>query len=365
MKVPFSYLSRQFADPAALLEEIADLVRRGALTLGAPVERFEERFAAFIGSEHAVSVGSGTDALFLSLKALGIGPGDEVITAVNTFVATAGAIATSGARIVFVDCDDRFVMDVGKVEAAITERTKAIMPVHYTGQPVDMTALTAIAEKHGIPIVEDSCTAIDGAIDGRRCGTIGISAGFSFHPQKNLNIWGDGGMITTNSTEMRDKLRLLRNHGMVDRDTYAFYAYNSRLDTIQAVVGNRLLDEVTAITDRRIAIAGRFDAAFSDLDAIRIPVRAPGERHVYHLYIIEVEDRDALLTHLKENDVRAKIHYPVPLHLQPASRDLGYSAGDFPTAERQAKHILTLPCHQHLTDAEVDRVIEVVGEHYR
>ncbi|MDJ0841573.1 MAG: DegT/DnrJ/EryC1/StrS family aminotransferase [Acidobacteriota bacterium] len=366
MKVPFSYLPRQFENPDPILAEIRDLVTRGALTLGGPVVQFEENFARFIGAQYAVGVGSGTDALFLSLKAAGIGPGDEVITAVNTFVATAGAVETTGARTVFVDCDDRFVLDVNKVEAAVTERTKAVMPVHYTGQPVDMTALTALAEQHGLMIIEDSCTAIDGEVDGRRCGSIGLAAGFSFHPLKNLNIWGDGGMITTNSEEIRDQLRLLRNHGMADRDTYLFFGYNSRLDTIQAVVGDYLLPQVTQITDRRIQIAQTYDAAFAELaPTVRTPVRGANERHVFHLYIMEVDHRDELLAHLKASGISVKVHYPIPLHLQPAARHLGYGPGDFPIAETQAGRIITLPCHQHLTEEEVAYVIEQVRGFYR
>ncbi|CAM2007992.1 DegT/DnrJ/EryC1/StrS family aminotransferase [Acanthopleuribacter pedis] len=364
MKVSFSYLKQQFANPEPILEKIGALVKTGALTLGHAVETFEQTFADFIGAKYAVGVGSGTDALFLSLKAAGVGPGDEVITAVNTFVATAGAIETAGARIRFVDCNERYVMDVAKLEAAITPQTKAVIPVHYTGQPVDMTALTALSEKHGFTIIEDSCTAIDGEIDGRRCGTIGLTGAFSLHPLKNLNVWGDGGLITTNSEAVRDQLHLLRNHGMNDRDTYAFYAYNSRLDSLQAVVGQELIKDVSWITEQRIEHARRYDAAFANIDAITVPERRRNERHVFHLYILLVEQRDALLAHLKKAGVSAKIHYPIPLHLQPASAKLGYAAGDFPVAEHQAAHMITLPAHQHLTDEELDYVIAQVRGFY-
>jgi len=364
MKVPYSYLPRQFKDPDPILADIRELVVKGALTLGQPVEAFEEEFAQFIGAKHAIAVGSGTDALFLSLKAHGIGQGDEVITAANTFVATAGAIETAGARIRFVDCNNQYVMDVDKVEAAITEHTKAIMPVHYTGQPVDMEALEQVALRHNLLIIEDACTAIDGAIGGRRCGTMSAAAGFSMHPLKNLNIWGDGGVITTNSKDLRDKLRLMRNHGMSSRDVYDFYAYNSRLDTIQAVVARRLLKDVRWITDRRIENAHRFDAAFSQIPEIRVPRRSTNERHVYHLYIVEADRRDQLLAFLKEQGISAKIHYPTPLHLQPASAGLGYGKGDFPLAEAQAKRMISLPVHQHLTHEEMAYMIEKVQEFY-
>ncbi len=364
MKVSFSYLKQQFAHPEPILEKIGTLVKSGALTLGRAVETFEQSFADFIGAKYAVGVGSGTDALFLSLKAAGIGPGDEVITTVNTFVATAGAIETAGATIRFVDCNERYVMDVDKLATCITPRTKAVIPVHYTGQPVDMNALCALSQQHGFTIIEDSCTAIDGAVDGRRCGTIGLTGAFSLHPLKNLNVWGDGGLITTNDEAVRDRLHLLRNHGMNDRDTYAFYAYNSRLDSLQAVVGQELLKDVTNITEQRIKNAARYDAAFADIDAITIPQRKSNERHVYHLYILLVEQRDELKAYLKQAGISAKIHYPIPLHLQPASAKLGYQRGDFPVAEQQAAHMITLPAHQHLSDAELDYVIEHVRRFY-
>ena len=225
--VPYSYLSRQFADIDPILADIKKLVQSGDFTLGKPVSEFEEKFAALIGTQHAVGVGSGTDALFLSLKALGVGAGDEVITMANTFVATAGAIATAGARIVFVDCDKKGVIDCAKIETAITPRTKVLMPVVWGGQPPDMPRIMEIAKKHKLHVVEDACQGIGGAINGRNCGTWGVLAGFSLHPLKNINVWGDGGVIVTSSEEMRDKLRLLRNHGMSSRDGYAFYAYNS------------------------------------------------------------------------------------------------------------------------------------------
>ena len=328
--------------------------------------RFEGSFSDVIGTRHAIGVGTGTDALRLSLLALGIGPGDEVITTANTFVATVGAIETTGARTRFVDCDEQYVMEVGQVEAAITPRTRAILPVHYAGQPVDMPALMAIAAAHDLVVVEDACQAIDAMTDGKRCGTWGAAGGFSLHPLKNLNVWGDGGVITTDSDELDTKLRLMRNHGMIDRDTYAFYAYNSRLDSLQAVVGNHLIADTLSITDRRIAVAERFDAAFADLpDRIRIPARSSGVRCVYHLYILLVEDRDGLNAYLQGHGIESKIHYPTPLHLQPASEHLGYRRGDFPVAEAQASSMITLPVHQHLTEAEIDYVIARVRAFYR
>ncbi|MBT3981914.1 MAG: DegT/DnrJ/EryC1/StrS family aminotransferase [Bacteriovoracaceae bacterium] len=366
MKVPYSYLPQQFADPAPILEEIAEVIKVGDFTLGPRVEKFENLFSDFIGCKHAIGVGSGTDALFLSLKALGIGAGDEVITTANTFVATAGAIETAGARIRFVDCADNYVMDVSKLEAAITENTKCIMPVHYSGQPVDMDPLLKIAQKHNLKVVEDACCAIDAEVGGKRCGTIGDTGGFSLHPLKNLNIWGDGGVITTNNEEIRDKLRLLRNHGMVNRDEYAFYAYNSRLDTVQSIVGCHLIKDVKWITDMRIKFAESFDSAFSQLsDFIKIPPRPANERRVYHMYMLLVERRDELHSFLLEQGIDAKVHYPIPLHLQQASEGLGYKMGDFPVAEKQAKNIISFPVHQHLIDEQVQYTIDKVKEFYK
>ena len=366
MFVGYSYLPRQFKDCDPILEDIKKLVISGDLTLGKDVEKFEASFAELIGSKYAIGVNSGTDALFLSLKAQGIGdnPNDEVITTANTFVATAGAIETAGAKIVFVDCNEKYVMDVSKVEAAITPNTKAIMPVHYSGQPVNMIKLVDIAKKHNLPIVEDACCAIDAVSNAGRCGTIGITGAFSMHPLKNLNVWGDAGVITTSSEEIRDRLILLRNHGMKNRDEYTFYAYNSRLDSLQAVVGNHCIKNVKWVTDKRIEIAERIREELKDLSEFITFPPSDGERRVYHMFMMLVEKRDELDKFLQDNEIESKIHYPTPLHLQPASKKLGYKLGDFPVAEAQAKSIISLPAHQHLTDDEVNFTIEKVREFY-
>jgi len=365
MKVGYSYLAKQFADPDAILSDIKSLVISGDFTLGKATKEFEEKFAKLIDSKYAIGVNSGTDALFLSLKALGIGSGDEVITTVNTFVATVGAIETSGARTVFVDCNDKYVMDTSQLESAITEKTKAIMPVHYAGQPVNMTEVMAVAKKYNLEVIEDACCAIGASFDEQNCGTIGATGAFSLHPLKNLNVWGDGGVITTSSKEIRDKLHLLRNHGMVDRDHYAEYAYNSRLDSLQAIVGNHLISDVEWITRQRIKHAQKLDFAFKGLSqVITIPPKAVNEKCVYHMYMLLVENRDALNEHLKSKGISSKIHYPIPLHLQQASQHLGYKLGDFPVAESQAKNIITLPIHQHLTADEIDYMIKTVNEFY-
>jgi len=366
MNVPFSYLGRQFDNVDDILEDVKQLVKSGKFTLGKAVQEFERKFAHEINADHAIGVGSGTDALFLSLKALGVESGDEVMTAVNTFVATAGAIETAGAKLVFVDCNEKYVIDENQIEQAITSKTKVLMPVHYSGQPANMPKIMEIAEKHQLHVVEDACQAIGAAIGGQNCGTFGETAGFSLHPLKNLNVWGDAGVIVTHSEEIRDRLRLLRNHGMLNRDEYAFYAYNSRLDALQAVVGNRLIGETASATETRIRNAHRYDEAFRDLsESMTIPPRSTDERHSYHLYMLLVKDRDRLNAYLQQNGIESKIHYPIPLHLQPASQPLGYRNGDFPVAEQQAQALITLPVHSHLTEDELDYTIEQVWRFYK
>ncbi len=366
MKVPFSYLDRQFANLEDYLADLRAFVPTGDFTLGVPLEQFEASFAKLMEAPHAIGVGTGTDAMALSLKNLGVGPGDEVITTPNTFVASVGAIVQTGARPVFVDSTDGYVIDVTKIEAALTPHTKAIVPVHYTGNVADMPAIMAIAKARGLQVVEDACQSIMGAIDGKLVGSWGATAAFSLHPLKNLKVWSDGGVIVTHDDALAAKLRKYRNHGLRNRDEVEFYGVNCRLDTVQAVIGNRLIPTTPEITRKRIANAARYDAAFADLgEFIKIPVRRPGVRHVYHLYSLHVQRRDELLAHLVKNGVQAKIHYPIPMHLQPASAYLGYKLGDFPDAENHSRVCLTLPGHSYLTEDEVSYTIEQVRKFYR
>jgi dTDP-4-amino-4,6-dideoxygalactose transaminase len=366
MRVPFSYLDRQFADIDTYLADIREFVKTGDFTLGKQLGEFEESFAKLCHMPYAVGVGTGTDAITLSLRALGVAHGDEVITTPTTFIATAGAIFMAGARPVFVDSEEGFVIDPSKIEAAITPRTSAIVPVHYTGNVADMPAIEAIARKHRLAVVEDACQAIGANIDGQPVGTWGATAAFSLHPLKNLNVWADGGVITTRSGEIADKLRLYRNHGMLDRDRVVVFAGNSRLDTLQAVIGNRLIKTIDWITDRRIANARLYDRGFADLaPRVRVPDRRPRVKHVYHLYMLRVERRDELLNYLNQRGVEAKVHYPIPVHLQPAARYLGYKEKDFPTSESDSRNIITLPVHQHLTEDEVEYTIQCVRDFCR
>jgi aminotransferase EvaB len=366
MHVKYSYLEEQFADPQPILEEIAKLVRSTDYTLGKSVEEFEARFAEVIGGQFAVGVNSGTDALFLSLKALEVGPGDEVITAPNTFIATVGAIVAVGAKPVFVDVLGDYTINPAFIEQAITSNTKALLPVHYAGHPADMPAIMALAEKHHLPVIEDACQAISASIDNKNAGTYGMAAGFSLHPLKNLNVWGDGGIIVTDSEELCKRLRLLRNHGLKNRDEVQVFGYNSRLDSLQAVVGNYLINDLEQITAQRIAWANMLDAGLADLsEYITIPERKPNRRYVYHLYIVMAKARDRLLAFLHEHKIEAKIHYPIPLHLQEVTQRLGYQEGDFPVAEAQAKSMITLPVHQHLRQEHIQYMLDTIHTFYR
>ena len=365
MKVRYSYLKQQFENCDDLWEKLKKFVTTGDFTLGTPLQEFEEQFASLIGTKHAVGVNSGTDAIKLSLNALGIGHGDEVITTANTFVATVGAIAELGAKPVFVDCNDTFCMDVDLLEAAITDKTKAIVPVHYTGYMTDMRKLIPIAEKYNLPVVEDACQSILGAIEGKNAGTWGNTGSFSLHPLKNLNVWSDGGVIVTSNDELAVKLKLLRNHGMVDRDTIEILGCNSRLDTIQAVVGNWLIPQTEKIALKRIDNAAYYDKRLGSLPKITIPPRPEDYRIVYHLYIVFAEQRDELLEYCIQKGIEAKVHYPVPIYQQPALSYLGLKKGDYPVTDAHTHKIITFPCDQHLSQKEMNFVIQTVTDFYQ
>lgn len=365
MRVRYSYLAQQFGDCEDLWQELKAFVPTGDFTLGEPLQEFERRFAELIGVKHAIGVNSGTDAIKLGLAACGVGHGDDVITTANTFVATVGAICEIGARPVFVDCDDTFCMDTSKLERAITKKTKAIVPVHFTGYMTDMRKVLPIAKKRKLAVVEDACQSILGAIDGKCAGSWGRCGAFSLHPLKNVNVWSDGGLITTDDDKLAGKLRLMRNHGLKDRDTVVLMGYNSRLDTFQAVVGNWLIPSAVDIANKRIENAGYYDKGLGAIKQIRIPPRPADMRVVYHLYIVFAEKRDALLEHCIKKGIEAKVHYPVPIYRQPGLRHLGLKKGAFPVADGHTKNIITFPCDQHLSREEMDYVIDTVRDFYR
>lgn len=364
MKVLYAYLTKQFKNPEPILNDLRKLAKTGQFTLGPKVEEFEGELANFLGTKYVVGVNSGTDALLCVMRILGVGPGDEVITVSNSFFATAATIALVGAKIVFIDVNDEYNMDPGKIEAAITKKTKAILPVHWTGNPADMPKINKIAKKHNLYVIEDAAQAIDAEIDGQRAGSFGIAAEFSLHPIKNFNVWGDGGFITTGEKSIADKAKLMRNHGLVNRDVCEEWGYNCRLHALQAVVGLKLLPKVPAISDARIQVAKKYDTMLSKISQITVPPRNPKVRQVYHTYILQAEDRDNLVKYLIDHGVEAKVHYPVPLHLQPAAKSLGYKKGDFPVTEKQAEHIFSLPNHQYLTDKEIDYVTGLIKKFY-
>ena len=365
MKVRYSYLSQQFSNCDDLWRDLKKFVKTGDFTLGKPLQVFEQKFAKLIGTKYAVGVNSGTDAIKLPLKAIGIKPGDEIITAANTFVATVGAITELGAKPVFVDCDDTFCMDVNLIEKKITKKTKAIVPVHFTGYMTNMKALMPLSKKYNIPIVEDACQSILANINNKNAGTWGVAGSFSLHPLKNINVWSDGGVITTNNYSLYKKLLLLRNHGLVDRDTVKICGYNSRLDTFQAVVGNWLLPSARSISNQRIKNANYLDRELTKINGITIPPRPKNFRIVYHLYIVFSEKRDELYKYCLKKGIEAKIHYPVPIYRQQAYKYLKHKKGDFKVSDEHAKKILSFPCDQHLSKKQLKYIVETVNNFHK
>ncbi len=365
MKVRYSYLKQQFSNSPDLWKKLKDFVATGDFTLGKPLQEFEQKFARLIGTKYAVGVNSGTDAIKLSLKVIGIKPGDEVITAANTFVATVGAICELGAIPVFVDCNDSFCMNTDLVEEKITKKTKAILPVHFTGYMTDMIKLNKISKKYNIPVVEDACQSILASINKKNSGTWSDFGAFSLHPLKNINVWSDGGIIVTSNKKYYEHLKLLRNHGLVDRDNVKICGFNSRLDTFQAVVGNWLIPSAKKIANQRIINANHYDKNLGKIKEITIPPRIKNFKIVYHLYIVFAKNRDELLKYCLKKGIEAKVHYPIPMYRQPAMNFLKHKKSDFPVSERHAKSIISFPCDQHLSKKEQDYVISTVRNFYR
>lgn len=365
LPINHNYLTQQFADFQDVFEKLRNVVLHNDFTLGSAVDDLEERFATFHHTKFGIGVGSGTDAIFLTLKAMGIGPGDEVITAPFTFFATVGAIATTGAKPVFVDVEiDGFNIDVNKIEGAITPRTKAIVPIHWAGRICEVEKLFEIAKKHNLFVVEDACHAVAATRNGSFAGQFADAACFSFHPLKNLNVWGDGGIVITNSEVLDRKLRLMRNHGLVSRDECEEFAFNSRLDTIQAVIANHLFDKLEIITDTRIRNSKFLDKRLCKIPQIKLHTRHEYLKEVFHLYSFLCEDRDNLLKFLNNNGIDAKIHYPIPLHLQRAAAFLNHQPGDFPNAELISRRVVSLPVHEFIDDNHLEFMANKIEEFY-
>ena len=358
-QVPFLDLKAHHAPLRdEFLAAIAEVIDRGAFAGGPFVAKFEQEFAAFCGVPFACGVGNGTDALWLALVALGVGPGDEVITVPSTFMATAEAITYCGARPIFVDIDEQtYTMDPARLEAAITPRTRAIIPVHLFGQVADMDPIQEIAARHGIPIVEDACQAHGAEYKGRRAGSFGAAGCFSFYPGKNLGAFGEAGGVVTSSDGLLRKLQAFRDHGQTRKYHHAVVGWNARMDGIQGAVLALKLKHLARNNAARRAHALAYNRALSLVEEVITPTEAPYGRHVYHIYALRVRNRDRVLEALGARGIMCGIHYPVPVHLQEAYAFLGHRRGAFPVAERCADEFLSLPMFPELTSEQIEAVV--------
>lgn len=365
MKVSFVDLKAQYLSIKTEIDEaISSVIMDSAFIGGKYHKSFENDFAGYIGAGHCIGVGNGTDALFIALKALGITAGDEVITVSNSFIATSEAITMTGASVVFVDCDkDTFNIDVSKIERAVTERTRAIVPVHLFGRPADMDPIMEISKKHDLFVVEDAAQAHGAVYKGKKAGTFGHFSCFSFFPGKNLGAYGDGGAILTSDEGLARKARMIANHGRIEKYNHEFEGVNSRLDGLQAAVLSVKLKHLDEWTERRIAIAKAYDAALKDI--VITPAVSADSRHVYHLYVVRVKDRENLIKSLNADGISTGIHYPIPLPFLKAYGYLGHKAEDFPAANELKDEIWSLPIHGNMGDDQVSYVIEKVCETLR
>jgi len=362
-KIRHNYLSEQFGDYKVILKKFEKIIQNNDFTLGKEVDIFENNIKKLLKQKYVVAVGSGTDALMLSLKCLGIKEGDEVITTPYTFYATIGAIVTAGAKPIFVDVDDDYNIDPKKIEKKISKKTKAILPVHWSGRVCKMNEILKISKKHNIPIVEDSCHGILAEYKNKIAGSFGEFGCFSLHPLKNLNVWGDGGFVVIKQKKHFNKMMLLRNHGLAGRNKNLLFGYNSRLDTLQACVANHLLKKIKFLTNARIKNASKIDKGLKSIKGIVIKNRKSYLKEVFHLYEFRIKNiklRDNLVGYLIKNKIDAKIHYPVPMHLQPASKDYKYKKGDFPKAEQIANSTISLPVHEFIKDKEINYMIKKI-----
>ncbi|MDB9475050.1 DegT/DnrJ/EryC1/StrS family aminotransferase [Dolichospermum circinale] len=365
-QIPFVNLKIQHAGiKGELLTAISEVIDDANFILGEQVPEFERQFAQLCGVRYAVGVNSGTDALILALKALGIGVGDEVITAPNSFVASATCIRLLGAKPVFVDVGDDYNIDPNKITGAITPKTKAIIPVHLTGRPCKMQPILDIAQEKGIAVVEDAAQAVLAEYQGQRVGSLGTLGCFSLHPLKNLNACGDAGVIVTNDPELYNQLKIMRNIGLRTRDDCVMWSYNSRLDTLQAAILLVKLRYLQEWTNQRRQNAHYYQSQLADIPQIKIPREQEWEKCVYHTFVIQVERRDELRQFLSDRGIGTAIHYPVPIHLSTAGKELGYSLGSFPITEMQASHILSLPIYQGLTVEELDYICQNIKRFYQ
>ena len=363
MNIPWVNLTMQHQNIRAEINAaIQGVLDRGDFILGQDVAKLEEEFAAYCGTKYAVGVDSGLSALELSLRALGIGKGDEVIVPAHTFTATAAAVTFAGATPVFVDVDPQtWNIDATRIEEAITPYTKAILPVHLYGLPVDMHMILGIAEKYKLVVVEDACQGHGAIYKGARVGSLGNAAGFSFYPTKNLGACGDGGMVTTNDAKVADTIRALRNCGQREKNIHELEPFNHRLDNLQAAILRVKLNYLEGWLESRRKLAALYRSLLADTE-IQCQDEPPGYRHVYHLFVIRTKNRDAMQSYLKEHGIGTAIHYPLPVHLQPFYNKDGTAQGRFPVAERICNEILSLPMFPELTEEQVEVVAsEIMG----
>jgi len=361
VRIPLVDLRRQYLSIKNEIDKaIQEVIDKSAFIMGENVEEFENEFTKFCGVRYGVGTSSGTTALHLALIVCGIKQGDEVITVPYTFIATTEAISYTGAKVVFVDIEDRsYTIDTEKIEQAITERTKAIIPVHLFGQPADMDKIVGIAKKHNLVVIEDACQAHGAEYKGKKVGSLGDIAGFSFYPGKNLGAYGDAGMVVTDNRELAEKVRLLRDHGRNKKYYHQVEGYNYRLDAIQAAILRVKLRHLEEWTEKRRRNAKLYNELLKG-SGVRTPLEMEYVRHVYHLYVIRTEKRDELYLKLKDNGISAAIHYPLPLHLQEAYRYLGCKKGDFSISEACSESLLSLPMFPELAQEEIERIVDMI-----
>jgi dTDP-4-amino-4,6-dideoxygalactose transaminase len=361
--VPYSALAEQAAEmKTELVEAFVGVLDSGRYVLGPELAAFEGEFAGYCGARLALGVGSGTCALHLALRALGLRPGDEVITAANSFVATAAAIVHAGGQPVFADIGPDLNIDASAVATAVTPHTRAIIPVHLTGRPADMPALLEVAERHNLVVIEDAAQAVGARLHGQMVGTMGRAACFSLHPLRNLHAFGDGGMVTTSDRDLLERLHRLRNHGLRSRDQCELWGFNSRLDEVQAALLRVQLRHLDRWTDERRRLAARYNQRLAPF--VEVPREGPDEFHVYQTYVVQAERRDELRRFLTDNGVEVMVPRFGLTPLQPAARKLGYRAEQFPNAAKAAACCLSLPIYPGLTEVQQDRVVDLVERYY-
>ncbi len=369
MNIPYVDLAEQHAPiKDKLLEAVSKVLDHGKFVLGEEVAEFERRFAKLCGVPYAVGLNSGTDALILALRGLGIGPRDEVITVANSFVSSTSCIVCVGAKPVFVDVGKDYLIDPGLIERAISPRTKAILPVHWTGRPADMAAIKAIAQKHRLAVIEDCAQAVAAQYHGQHVGSFGDAGCFSLHPLKTLNACGDGGVLTTHNKDMYEKILSLRNNGFNRHHESIYWSNNSRLDTIHAAMLLVKLEYLEGATQARRANAHFYQKYLKDLGTTHVqvpPDEENGMKAVYHTFIIQAEQRDQLQAYLSDKGIGTKVHYATPIHLQPVARELKYTKGSLPITEAQAERVLSLPVSQSLQPEMLEYIVNTIKAFYK